>query len=236
MTAQVHGSDNFEVGDILTCKLRVDFVNLEKGQQSGYVHSKHYPYLRRDCWYLVITDETMTGLAAVEKINIDQEFYEKEFQEKISRVGPVKFIALLVNDSYKGLDQVVKVDVQVTEKTVDRIEYQYLEEDMEVVKPPKPEDDEETAEDSDQDKPEVEIDTDELKRRLKRAGLTKALDAFKKQMDREDKLITEGRISEIIKQNPFIPEAIKTIDQIKQEKAEVKKQEEAQVKVDKADK
>jgi len=48
MTAFVDGEDDIVVGDILTCKLRVDYLNLEKGQKSGYVHSRHYPYLRRD--------------------------------------------------------------------------------------------------------------------------------------------------------------------------------------------
>ena len=58
------------VGDIMTCKLRVDYFNLKDGEKSGYVHSKHYPYLKRDNWFLIITDETFTGLAAVEKISI----------------------------------------------------------------------------------------------------------------------------------------------------------------------
>ena len=76
MTAFVPGEDDIVVGDVLTCKLRVDYTNLKKGQQSGYVHSKHYPYLRRDTWYLIITDETYTGLAAVEKLNVEEEFFE----------------------------------------------------------------------------------------------------------------------------------------------------------------
>ena len=77
--AYVPGEADVVVGDILTCKLRVDYKNLNKGQQSGYVHSKHYPYLRRDTWYLIITDETFTGLAAVEKLNVEQDFFEKEY-------------------------------------------------------------------------------------------------------------------------------------------------------------
>jgi len=57
MTADVEGEDEIVVGDILTCKLTVTYYNLEKGEKSGYVHSKHYPYLKRDNWYLIITDE-----------------------------------------------------------------------------------------------------------------------------------------------------------------------------------
>ena len=68
MTAFVEWEDEIVVGDILTCKLRVDYYNMPNGQKSGYVHSKHYPYLKRDSWFLIITDETFTGLAAIEKL------------------------------------------------------------------------------------------------------------------------------------------------------------------------
>jgi hypothetical protein len=77
------------------------------------VHSKTYPYLRRESWYLIITEESLTGLAAVEKLDIEEDEYTKEFQERITRPGPIKFISILANDSYKGLDQLVKCEVNV---------------------------------------------------------------------------------------------------------------------------
>ena len=83
MTAEVDGEEEVVVGDILTCKLRVEFVNLEKGQKSGYIFSKHYPFLKRDNWYLVVTDEQMHGLAAVEKIPVNDRVFEKEFRERV---------------------------------------------------------------------------------------------------------------------------------------------------------
>ena len=104
MTAEVEGEEEIAVNDILTCKLKIDYLNLPKGQKSGYVHSKHYPYLKRDSWYLIITDETFTGLAAVEKLIITDNTYTKEFKERVSKPGKISFTAILANDSYKGLD------------------------------------------------------------------------------------------------------------------------------------
>ena len=104
ITSYVEGEDDIIVGDFLTLKLRVDYPNLNKGQQSGYVHSKTYPYLRRDAWYLIITDEALNGIAAVEKLPIEEDFFEKEFKEKMVRPGPIAFTVMLANDSYKGLD------------------------------------------------------------------------------------------------------------------------------------
>jgi len=111
MSAFVEGEEEIVVGDILTCKLSVKYLNLEKGQKSGYVHSKYYPYLKRDSWYLIITDDKFEGLAAVEKINITEDTFEKEFKERIHRPGEISFTAVLTNDSYKGLDQFSKVKV-----------------------------------------------------------------------------------------------------------------------------
>jgi len=136
MSAFVEGEEEIVVGDILTCKLRVDYYNLDKGQKSGYVHSKHYPYLKRDNWYLIITDETFTGLAAIEKLTVTDNFFEKEFKERIQRPGKIAFTAVLTNDSYKGLDQFSKVEVNVVPTAANRTVYQYAKEDIKAIKEP----------------------------------------------------------------------------------------------------
>ena len=104
MDAFVDGDEECCIGDVLTVKLRVDFTSLEPGQMSGYVHSKSYPFLRRDSWYLLITDSGFNGIAACEKLPIEQNFYEKTLTERLARPGPIAFMALLINDSYRGLD------------------------------------------------------------------------------------------------------------------------------------
>jgi hypothetical protein len=104
MKAFVEGEDEIAVGDIMTCKLRVEYIGLQDGEKSGFVHSKQYPYLKRDNWYLIITDETLTGLAAVEKLEITGNVFEKEFKERVMKPGKISFTAILTNDSYRGLD------------------------------------------------------------------------------------------------------------------------------------
>ena len=125
MTAEVIGEKEVCVGDVLTCKLRVECLNLAAGQRSGYVHSKHYPFLRRSNWFLIITDAQFMGLAAVEKIPLTETSYEKEFKERVQKAGKISFTALLLNDCYRGLDQKVSVEVQVLTEAPDRemIEY-----------------------------------------------------------------------------------------------------------------
>jgi len=71
------------LNDMLTITIRVDFPNLEKYKTTGYICSNSYKYLRKDGWYLIVTDKSFTGISVVEKIDIEKEFYEKIIQEKM---------------------------------------------------------------------------------------------------------------------------------------------------------
>lgn len=173
MSAFVEGEDEIVVGDILTCKLRVDYFNIEAGQRSGYVHSKNYPYLKRDNWFLIITDESFTGLAAIEKLQVTDNFYEKEFKERIQRPGKIAFTSILTNDSYKGLDQFSKVEINVVAEAKNRTIHEYSKEDIKAIKEQNmltqalALEEEETDDDEDLDE-----DT-ELKLKMRAAGLIK---------------------------------------------------------------
>lgn len=177
MTAEVVGEDEVVVGDILTCKMRVDYYNIDKGQKQGYVHSKHYPYLKKDSWYLIITDDTFTNLAAVEKLEIRDNFYEKEFKERIGRPGKISFTAVLANDSYKGIDQFSKVEIEVQAEAKNRVTMEYSKEDLKAVKEQNMLASALMEEESDTDEDEAD-DVDEgveLMNKLKAAGLEKAV-------------------------------------------------------------
>ena len=100
------------------------------------MHSKDYPFLKRDNWFLIITDDTFTGLAAVEKIVVTENYFEKEFKERVQRPGKIAFTAILTNDSYKGLDQTKKVDLDVVEKAKNRKQLDYSKEDIKAIKEP----------------------------------------------------------------------------------------------------
>jgi hypothetical protein len=226
----------------MTCKLKVEFINLEEGQQSGYVHSKTYPYLRKESWYMIITESSMTGLAFVEKVPIQKRIYEKEFMEKVSNSGKIEFVVILANDSYKGLDQIVTCSIDINAPDPLRKDYVYLPEDMALMKEQKEEDEKEDtdAEDSDTEKPSFELDHEELMRRLKRKGLDQKAKDFEVQFEKDKKVkkrkITEKNFDDERETNPFIPELIKTLQQRKEEKEKTKKDAEDNVKIKDTDK
>ena len=81
MKSYVEGDEECCVGDTLTVKIRAEFKRLKEGQSSGYVHSKSYPFLRTDSWYMVITDPTFQGIAACEKLEFREDFFSNMVED-----------------------------------------------------------------------------------------------------------------------------------------------------------
>lgn len=128
----------------------------------------------------------------MEKLDCEKDFYEKTFRERMTRVGPVKFVAILVNDCYRGLDQFKKSQIIVEEKAADSIEYK--EEDIKTlaqISPIEEQDIHNVPSDSDTEAPfnkpgqsdAVEEDIEELVRRLKKEGL---MEAYKDLVDDDE--------------------------------------------------
>lgn len=135
------------------------------------MHSKDYPFLKRDNWFLIITDDTFTGLAAVEKIVVTENYFEKEFKERVQRPGKIAFTAILTNDSYKGLDQTKKVDLDVVEKAKNRKQLDYSKEDIKAIKEPSLLQSALDMEEEETDEDEELNEEDELRHKLQAVGV-----------------------------------------------------------------
>ena len=135
------------------------------------MHSKDYPFLKRDNWFLIITDDTFTGLAAVEKIVVTENYFEKEFKERVQRPGKIAFTAILTNDSYKGLDQTKKVDLDVVEKAKNRKQVDYSKEDIKAIKEPSLLQSALDMEEDETDEDEDLNEEDELRHKLQQVGV-----------------------------------------------------------------
>lgn len=171
-----------------------------KKEFPNYVHSNNYPFLKKQTWYLLITDEKKEKIVMCTKMifrstkaetdrvtNLDNLKDEPlnehifEMRQRIGRVGVFKFLATFINDSYMGFDQSVPLTFEI--KPEDRAEGEipeYFDEDIAAVKGPgvlqsmmdaNGEEEAESSE-SDQDLDEVE----RLKSRLKKAGLENAME------------------------------------------------------------
>jgi len=175
------------LNDLMNVKIKVKLDHLKPGQESGYVHSRDYPFLKRDEWFLLVTDNTMSGVAMAEKIDFENGEYEKEFYEQVQRLGSIQFNVLLINDSYKGLDVLHRIQLHVGAERVATEEEQYSQEDVAAVKSTSAStagssEGKDGDQSGDEDKPDVETDEAELLRRLRAEGMHTAVAEHEREM------------------------------------------------------
>lgn len=92
--------------------------------------------------------------------------YTKEFKERIQRPGQISFTAILTNDSYKGLDQISKVAVDVKAQPTNRSIYEYKKEDIKAIREPSLMQQalDQGQEDTDEDEEELDEQTELMKK------------------------------------------------------------------------
>lgn len=103
--AYVEGENEIAVGDLLTIKITVTQENLKDGEETGYVHSNKYPFLKNSSWYLIFADATETDFLAMEKLTIKERLFVKEMKDPLRMPGKLTMNIILKNDSYKGFDK-----------------------------------------------------------------------------------------------------------------------------------
>ena len=124
----------------------------------------------------------------------------------------------------------VQISVNVSENDPTRKEYNYKKFDIDAIEnkismfEDEPSDEETAAEENEKGE-KVELDKDELMRKLRAAGLLAAATAFEKQLVEEEDPERQD-------DNPFIPEIIKNMKQLKEEAEAEKKAKEAQEKIE----
>lgn len=131
----VEGETEIAVGDILTIKLTITHKNLGEKETLGFVHSNKFPYLKQSSWYLVFTDAEEINFLAMEKIAIKEQVFVKEIKERLGRPGMMQFFMILRNDSYRGFDKRIAVQIPVKAE-VKRAPVEYDEEDIQAAKAP----------------------------------------------------------------------------------------------------
>jgi hypothetical protein len=108
---EVEGEKEIVVGDILTISLRLTQRNLGEKQSLGFVHSNRFPYLKQSSWYLIFTDQEEINFLAMEKLIIKEKVFVKEIKERLGRPGLMQFFMILRNDSYRGFDKRICVQI-----------------------------------------------------------------------------------------------------------------------------
>ena len=90
------------MGDVITFEVKITRKGYAKGELGGFVHSKYYPFICIESWYIIIRNEVNKEVILFQKVSSR----EPEFKVT-TRMPPlpkaikgVPLEVLVINDSY----------------------------------------------------------------------------------------------------------------------------------------
>lgn len=94
-------SSEIHQGDIYTVKIKIH----RKNKKNGFIHSKQFPFLKKETLFLFIREEKSDNLVYFTRIVSDLDVIEEKFTHYVSSDNSIEFKVDVKSDSYIGFDQ-----------------------------------------------------------------------------------------------------------------------------------
>jgi len=100
--------DKVYEGDLCTVRVTITRNNLEKGEKAGLIHAPHFPFPKKEAWWIALG--TKEGkIISIEKVGNPDRVFEHNIKFLAPRVGDYEFDLIVKSNAYIGLDQKQKV-------------------------------------------------------------------------------------------------------------------------------
>jgi translocation protein SEC63 len=97
-------------GDLCTVRVTLTRKNLEEGEKAGFVHAPHFPFPRREAWWVAMA--TKDGkIISIEKITNPARVVEHDIKFLAPSQGTYEFVLHVMSNAYIGLDQKQNVEL-----------------------------------------------------------------------------------------------------------------------------
>lgn len=153
--AFTEGEAEMTSSDAITIQLRLKLSNLNEKEFPGYVHSNNYPYLKKQGWWVIISDMVKDRTILAHKIvfhekkqmeirvarqeEVDKEPLNEEiieFRQRFGVANKFQFLATFINDSYVGFDKEIPLEFEIVKDDPTRVIAEYSKEDVDALKKP----------------------------------------------------------------------------------------------------
>jgi hypothetical protein len=130
--AYTEGEVEMTMSDAITLEFTIKYPKFNEKEFPGYAHSLNFPFLKKQGWYILLTDQTKDKtifcyhlifrsqknkegrLAKPEEIEKEPLNVEKfELRQRFGQVGTFKFTCSFINDSYFGFDKEIPFEFSV---------------------------------------------------------------------------------------------------------------------------
>lgn len=153
--AFTEGEAEMTSSDAITIQLRLKLTNLNEKEFPGYVHSNNYPYLKKQGWWVIISDMVKDRTILAHRVvfhdkkqmeirvarqeDVDKEPLNEEvieFRQRFGVANKFQFLATFVNDSYVGFDKEIPLEFEIVKDDPTRVIAEYSKEDVDALKKP----------------------------------------------------------------------------------------------------
>lgn len=141
--AYTEGETNITMSDAITLKFTITYTQLAEKEAPGYVHAEAYPFLKRQNWYIIVTDAAtkemvimIAKLAFEDKEREDCNTATLEMRQRFGKAGSFAFHVRFMCDCYMGFDKEIEMSFEVKEDDPTRAIPEYHIEDIESEKGP----------------------------------------------------------------------------------------------------
>lgn len=205
-TAFTEGETEMTMSDAITLQFKIKLSNLKPKEYPGYVHSLQFPFLKKQGWWIIITDMNKDKTILAHKIifrdtknvegrlakpedieNEDMNEETFELRQRFGQIGTFRFICSFMNESYVGFDKEIPLEFSIVKDDATREIPEYDSDSVDAVKGPglvqgllDIQGGESSEDDSETEKPTDEVEI--LKRKLTKAGLDKAIEKRSSQL------------------------------------------------------
>jgi translocation protein SEC63 len=109
--------DKVYEGDLCSVRVTITRKNIEEGETAGLVHAPHFPFPKKDAWWVILG--TKEGkIISIEKVANPNRVFEHQIKFMAPRVGEYDFDLYVKSTSYIGLDQQHKVHLTTHDNSV----------------------------------------------------------------------------------------------------------------------
>merc|ERR1712179_507292 len=114
------GEEDIRQGDIATCSVKLERLNIDEGSAAGFVHSPQFPVNKYEEWFVFIRETSAEEIVGYQRVQATTRHAEAKIMLPIPasmEAGTKTYVVFAMCDSYNGLDTMEKVEIEVLEGT-----------------------------------------------------------------------------------------------------------------------
>ena len=109
--------DKVYEGDICTIRVSITRKHLEKGERAGYVHSPHFPFPKKEAFWVILGQMRAGKIMSIEKVTNPNRVVHHDIKFMAPPVGHYEFDLFVKSNGYVGMDQKLAVTMDTLDNS-----------------------------------------------------------------------------------------------------------------------